>query len=300
MKHINYNKNLRIFFLILLAATIFACTERITIKTDNAKPLLCIYSMITSLDQHQIVNLSSTAPYFDDQPNSRVSGANVFVDDDKGNRWTFTELYEEGEYITSDIFSVIPGNNYKLTVECDFNQDGIKEIYTAESYAYNVIDIDSMRVEPMYFFNKNYYNTIVYVYEPPGQNYYMYRFYVNGLLVNDKISRYFITDDELFDGQYVSDISFNSFPNISEIDQYEEDDKNTIIFITPGDQLKIEMSEISKPFYNFLSQCKNEMNGENPFFGGPAANISTNISGGACGFFAVFVASHAECYVPKE
>lgn len=256
--------------------------------------------MITSLDQHQIVNLSSTAPYFDDQPNSRVSGANVFVDDDKGNRWTFTELYEEGEYITSDIFSVIPGNNYKLTVECDFNQDGIKEIYTAESYAYNVIDIDSMRVEPMYFFNKNYYNTIVYVYEPPGQNYYMYRFYVNGLLVNDKISRYFITDDELFDGQYVSDISFNSFPNISEIDQYEEDDKNTIIFITPGDQLKIEMSEISKPFYNFLSQCKNEMNGENPFFGGPAANISTNISGGACGFFAVFVASHAECYVPKE
>ena len=37
MKHINYNKNLRIFFLSLLAATIFDSKDRKTIKKDKEK-----------------------------------------------------------------------------------------------------------------------------------------------------------------------------------------------------------------------------------------------------------------------
>jgi hypothetical protein len=39
------------------------------------------------------------------------------------------------------------------------------------------------------------------------------------------------------------------------------------------------------------------MNGENPFFGGPASNIITNISNGGLGYFTTYAGSTAETTV---
>ena len=51
-------------------------------------------------------------------------------------------------------------------------------------------------------------------------------------------------------------------------------------------------------YYNFIYQCEMQQSGENPMFGGPAANITTNISGGACGFFSSFNPGTFSAVVP--
>ncbi len=296
-KKSSYNKYITlILFFIIICMT--SCTALIDIKTDDAEARLCIYGMITTNNEYQKITLSSSAPCFDNQPNKKVTGANVVIRDDEGVEWKLCEYTEAGIYTTLEPEFAKANMNYTLEVRCDFNEDGIEELYTAQSYVYGEIELDSMKLEPMNFFNKNYYNALVYVMEPKGKNFYMYRFYLNGLMARDKISDYLITSDEMFDNQYISDISFYNFPNISDIDQYEEEIIENYFFLTSGDYVEIEMSEISNHYYEFIAQCNKEFEGENPMFGGPAANIQTNIKGGAVGYFATFNGSRASCYVP--
>lgn len=290
-----------IYILSLLSFFISSCTAPMDIRTDNAGPVLCIYGMVSSNSEYQTVTLSSSAPYFDTLPNLRVSGASVKISDDRGDIWYMEEKKDEpGIYSTYLPIKGKPDRTYYLEVRCDFDEDGIEETYTAESYMYKSIPIDSMRMVPMSFFNKKYYNALVYVFEPPGRNYYFYRFYVNGFMMADKISEYLITSDEMFDGQYISDISFYNFPNICDYDKYDEDVAKDALFLTPGDYVEIEMSEITKEYFEFISQCQQEFNGENPIFGGPASNIRTNIKGGAVGFFGTFNGSRASAIVPID
>lgn len=285
-------------FILILPFT--GCTARMDIKTDNAQPMLSVYGMITGLEEHQKITLSSTAPYFSDEENERITGANVTISGDNGDLWKLYDNDEKGVYKTENKYKALAGVNYTLEIVCDFDLDGIAETYTAQTYMYDEIKIDSMKIESFNFMNKNYFNTLVSVMEPIGKNYYLYRYYVNEELQLNKISKYYITDDSMFDGQYISNISFGTFHHIKDTIDYDDDKIKNMTFFTPGDKIEIEMSEISKLHYNFIYQCQKEMSGENPMFGGPAANIISNIKGGACGFFGAFNGGRATAIVPTE
>ncbi|MCE5225970.1 MAG: hypothetical protein LLG05_08925, partial [Porphyromonadaceae bacterium] len=69
-------------------------------------------------------------------------------------------------------------------------------------------------------------------------------------------------------------------------------------FVESGDKITIEISRVEKGYYDFIMQCQQGIDGENPFFGGPPSNIDTNITMGAVGYFSSFSPTKFTVTVP--
>lgn len=64
----------------------------------------------------------------------------------------------------------------------------------------------------------------------------------------------------------------------------------------PGDNIMVELSAITQDYFNFISQVK-EAGISIPFFTGPPANITGNVSNQGVGFFAAYSSSYAKTVV---
>jgi hypothetical protein len=121
-------------------------------------------------------------------------------------------------------------------------------------------------------------------------NYYFGKYSVNGVWYQ-KISKYIAFNDVSLDGQYVKNLSVWNFNDIQDKSKFSDDDAKDMVFLTSGDSMVVEFSNISKAYFDFIDDCTHQKNGSNPMFGGPPANISTNISNGARGFFTAYAVS---------
>ena len=74
--------------------------------------------------------------------------------------------------------------------------------------------------------------------------------------------------------------------------------RNQSVYLDSGDKVELQMSRIPKGYFDSVTQCQSEMGGSNPFFGGPPANITTNISNGGVGYFVGYCISRAEAITP--
>ncbi len=113
----------------------------------------------------------------------------------------------------------------------------------------------------------------LYTYEPAGPDFYMFNAIVNGQPVTDSLSRIGITDDRIVDGGYLYGVYILFLR------------ENEAAF---GDTLTIATSTITEDYFRFLTEAQTELNPKNPLFSGPPANVKSNISNGALGYFAVF------------
>jgi hypothetical protein len=87
------------------------------------------------------------------------------------------------------------------------------------------------------------------------------------------------------------------------LEQYDDDDdddrERRRVYLAVGDTVAFSLFHIERGYYDFIGQCQDEMSGENPFFGGPASNIVTNISNGGFGYFTAYAGCAAETTVKK-
>jgi hypothetical protein len=282
-----------------LLLSFYGCTETININTDNSEPVIVIYGTVTDELSYQEVNISSSIGFFENKANSKISGAIVTIT--SGNDvYSLNEVDgTPGLYRTTTKMAGIPGNSYKLEVKVDYNNDGVNEVYEATTEMEGKVYLDSINVTRQIAFNDNYFSVNIYAQDPSSEDYYMCRYQVNDSIYN-KISRYVIFDDMSINGQYLKGLSIGYFPDIKEKNNYSDDDIKDITFMAEGDLLKLQMCHITKGYYRFLSQCQEEKEGENPFFGGPLSNINTNISNGGIGYFAAFAVSDAKEVIQKQ
>src|SRR3954467_4160061 len=75
------------FLLLLLSA----CENTISPTLEQADPILVVDAWINSKPERQVIMLSQTQPYYDNTTPTGVSGAFVFVTDDTGKEYIFTE-----------------------------------------------------------------------------------------------------------------------------------------------------------------------------------------------------------------
>ncbi|MGC9341509.1 MAG: DUF4249 family protein, partial [Bacteroidales bacterium] len=68
--------------------------------------------------------------------------------------------------------------------------------------------------------------------------------------------------------------------------------------LEPGDTVTFEANSITEEYYNFLVEAQSESFGQNPLFSGPPANISSNVSNGALGFFTAYSLTRSSRIVP--
>lgn len=268
------------------------CTEPFDIRTDDAEPKIVIYGVITGYLGMQNIYISSTAPYFSQEPNTPVSGATVSITSSTRRIQSYKEHPNiAGCYSPLESWCAEEGDIYSLTVEVDFDGDGIAERYEATTEVSHTVYLDSIKIAPINIMGHENYAVNIYGQDSPEEEYYLFRFYINGVRVNSNITDYVISDDIVFNGEYIDGMTIKYFNSITEYEKDSDGRRKESVYLSPGDRIDVDISIIPKGYYNFIIQCMNEKNGENPLFGGPPSNITSNISNGAIGFFTAYTYS---------
>lgn len=262
-----------------------SCTERIDLElNEDGNQRIVVDGWFTDQEQQHEVKLTWTTSYFSNQAAPPVEGAFLTISDGENT----IELNEEepGIYKTP-VTAGTPGNTYTLTIE---HQD---EVYEASSFMRPVAPIDSLHVrvldplEEFGFPGDPYYSVRIWTQELPGQgDYYMWQTYVNSFGVRDTLRELTFIDDQLYDGVYVEDV---------EVDFLSIEDGEA----TPGDTVFIEQYNIGADAYNIFIGIMNETDWNGGLFDAPPANVETNLTNGALGYWGAAGMSTAETVITE-
>ncbi|MDR0698989.1 MAG: DUF4249 domain-containing protein [Tannerella sp.] len=284
-------------------AAFFSCVAPVDINTRDSEPVIVIYGCLSDDRKSQSVRITKSSPYFDDEENEVVTDANVRIKDSEGHDHTL--LYDENGYYFSDTrFDVRPGVTYHLIVNVDFNKDGTEETYEAVTTIPPLLTIDSINVIPVMIMGYRHFSLNIYMQDPPEtKDFYLFRFYVNDTLSNSRLSDYIVANDEFINGSYVESAVYY-FEDITDENVVKKNEGNDNplkedYMVSSGDRIRLQFLNIEEGYYTFINECITEMRGKNPMFGGPPSNISTNLSGGAVGFFSGYCVREATTVVPS-
>ena len=269
----------RIISILLFAILVFAgCTERIDIELDSSYALLSVEGYITSDTMAHFVRLTKTTDYYNSQPLPPVDDAIVTIDDGV-DIITLTE-YDSmpGYYYTPGDYFGVPGRTYNLDIQLTEEING-ESHYTATTEMHPVASLDSITL----VYNSQFegWEVRVYALDPPTEDFYSFQVLKNGILMSDTINEVSITDDRFFNGSYLPGVPAYFMRN---------DDAD----ISPGDVITLKMGGITKDYFTFVAELRDEtFKFRNPLFSGPPANIISNISGEAVGYFTAYSVSYA-------
>ena len=288
---------------IFLMTITFSCTEETTINTTDSAFVPVIYGTITDQNIRQQIQISSSSGYFDKEQNKRISNAVVTLREDSSvisRSYVLTQdSVGSGIYLTKDPVIGKPGWTYRLSVTMDFNNDGVAEEYTAACTMPEKLNVDSFNITKKKVGEYTLFSLNINAQDQENvDNYYFGKYSVNGVWYH-KISKYIAFNDVSLDGQYVKNLSVWNFNDLQDKSKFSDDDAKDMVFLTSGDSLVVEFSNISKAYFDFIDECAHQKNGSNPMFGGPPANISTNISNGARGFFTAYAVSEVGGKAPE-
>ncbi|MDR1865215.1 MAG: DUF4249 domain-containing protein [Bacteroidales bacterium] len=285
------------FPLILLFLFGAACTERIDISTQAAPPRLVIYGYITSDTTRHSIRITRSAGYFTTDRPEGVSNAAVTIS--TGNRRI--PLTENdtvpGLYQTADNVYGLSDATYTLDVLLDFDSDGTQEHYRSSAYLARLNHIDSIALQPSTIFRGSV-EVLLYAQDLPEENFYSVFVSINDSLLNPSINGFFVMDDVFFNGVYMNGVScFFIDP---------EDDEGKKI-LQAGDKVTLNINAIPKEYATFISNVQSEIRGSNPIFGGPPANVETNIrcieppdAVEVSGFFTAYPCRYADVTVKTD
>ncbi len=245
-----------------------SCTETIDIELDETFTRLVVDGQIsTDTVAHQI-KLSKSASYFSNTEPPAVSGAELLLDD--GNQvFKLTEApVGSGYYYTPEDYFGQPGNTYKLNINLADPVGEISNFEATSTMATTDFILDSIELEYREPFG--FWMVMLYAFDPPTTDFYRIDIFRNGEILTDTAYRTPISDDRLFNGNYSNGLTITFL--------YEDE-------VTLGDTITALMSAINKEYYDFLMELRNESGFSNPLFGGPPANISSNLKEGGLGYF---------------
>jgi hypothetical protein len=292
---------------VFIVSMFASCVEPFDIATNDAPPTIVIYGYLTNETAFHSIRVSASSPYFDVSLNRGVSGANVKITSSQNDVFYLKELDSiPGLYVTTNRVAGIPGVTYSLSVETDFDNDGMNELYTATSTMLDAVEVDSVEIKNMSMMGYRFYSFNLYAQDTPAEDYYFGKYRINDSVVMFNINQLSPMSDIAFNGQYINGMAIQRFWDIDEkerIERENNDDDNRIrrrVYLSPGDTVTFSLCRIEKGYCDFIVQCQKEMNGENPFFGGPASNIVTNISNGGLGYFTAYAGYTVETVVADE
>jgi hypothetical protein len=261
------------------------------ITTDNAAPRLVITGCITTEPVPDTISVSQTVGYFGNEKTKTFSNAIVKINDEL--------LYPlgNGKYATSATFAGEPGQTYVLDVALDYDGDGVPEHYTAQTTVPPMHALDSISMRPMSASTADepVWSVFVHFQDQPGPNTYGSHLYINDMRYTNKVQRYYLNafGETAAEGQYIR------FPVFFIRNEMNWDEEEKILLYT-GDRITLELNMLNTAYYEFLQAAKQEINGGNPLFAGPPANVPGNISGGALGVFGAYTVSRQSLVLEEK
>ena len=272
--------------IILLGISFFtSCEERIDIELKDSDRRIVVEGEITSATKAHSVKLTTSSSYFYNQNAPVVSGALVSISDDAGNTFLLTETpVGSGIYFTDPTVFGVSGRTYTLKIEnVDIDNNGKFETYTASEKMRYLYPLDSLSFK-VYDPDENppLYEIKGWGFDPPTLgDYYLWKYYKNGVLETDTLDEFAFADDQLVNGNYLPGITMFVGP------------------ANPGDTIMVEARSTSKEYYEFVVSFMIETRWNQGGFGGPPANIKTNISNGGLGWFGAADISYIKSVIPN-
>lgn len=248
--------------------TFAACESVINVDLKNAKPAIVIEANVTDRVEPQIVIISQTKSFNQDNSIVPISQATVSVFDEHGNHHQFNEIVP-GKYV-SEPFAGVSGIKYTIQVKVNGT------LYTASSEMPQKVKLDSLNLTELSFFNSTKKYVQVHYKDPGGvPNQYNYVLYVNDEIRN----AYYVDNDRFNDGKNVTNTIFNADPELKK-----------------GDRIMVDFQCIDEPIYRYffaLSQIAGN--------GGPPtapANPDSNFDNGALGYFSAHTSQKKSNIIP--
>ena len=277
---------------------LFSCTEPFEIKTNDSESVIVIYGVITDEYKHQSVRVTHSSPYFNPLSDPSVSDAIVTISFEDQIIELFEDPDSAGIYTSNHKWKALPDTHYILNVDVDFDKDGVIDNYQASTIFKQEVYLDSIHIRPITIMGHLNYALNVYGQDSPDEDYYLFHVSVNdSIVVNEKLTKSILSDDKILSGQYINGLTISYMDDISEWETDSEETRENSTYLKKGDRIKTGISSIPKGYFDFLNQCISEKNGENPLFGGPASNITTNISNGGVGYFAGYCITYTSTVV---
>jgi len=275
--------NKRILNFALLITITAGCTQRIEVKLDTTYTRLVVDGHIANENGPYKIILTKSTDYFYNAPAPRVTGASIELTDGTAT-YPVTETIpgQSGIYATDSTFQGQINKTYTLHMELA-QPISQHSSFEATCTLNPVTHVDSVTTEfhPEYG-KEGAWLVNLWAQDPGNQvNYYMFNLYKNGKLLTDSIQKVRVSNDQLINGKYMTGIPIFRLNNANKWES-----------IAVGDTIILQMSGISKEYYNFVNQVKQA--GFNlPFFSGPPANVQGNINNGGIGFFSAYSNSYA-------
>lgn len=266
----------KIIFWILIVVFLSSCfNERIDLDLNEDNKKIVVVGWISNLDQPQFVTISETSNYLGESTTNFVAGATVTLGDEVS-----TYAFEEGEngkYYLPQSWTPRIGNDYQLKVITDEGE------FTANHSMNPCPEIEDLRI-----IERNDENDSIPEYELnwafqeiPGEGDAYYAIdYLKGTIDGDSLRNGGYANDEFVDGEYFDDIV------VTESDR----------LFQSGDTAILELYSVGKETVDFLYDIESEVFRGSPF-DPPPANVRTNFSGGAVGYFIISAAKQVEVFI---
>jgi hypothetical protein len=273
MNFFNAFRHYIMLILFFFLAFLIACEKDVVLDlADREGTFLIVEADLTDNGGRQWIKLTRSTSYYDQNAGLAVSDAKVIVRSDE-LEYNFYEGVDSlaGYYFNNIISEQLTGQIMYLEIE----HYGKK--YTATSRWNPLPGLDSISIRlnifsQLGFLPDTLYDILVHFTElPEKDNFYLFNLYVNDTLKTGRPRSKGL----------LSDRNLNDYVSLAVLNVNQKD-------IKPGDQLTVEMRSISEEYFNFYNIFffQTDLSG-NPFAGAPPANIPTNLSSGARGFFQI-------------
>ena len=240
--------NKQIIGLTLLMLILFtSCSDVVNVKVPNGGDRLVIEASINwkkgTLGENQLIKLSKSTGFFDNTPNTPVTGAIITITkENDGMRFVFQDQ-NNGEYMTTDF---IPELNQTYKLEILYN----KQTYIASETLMSVSSINTIE---------------------------------QGIEGEDEIQIKALFDDpeserNYYLGEFVTSVL--PLPNLSTLDdKFTNGNENFIEFddekLVPGTKVNINLYGVSLGYYNYINLLIEQSEGN----GGPFATTPAQLKG---------------------
>lgn len=255
----------------LIVGLIFlsSCEQVIELDLNNADSRIVIEGNISDEPGSCVVKLSRVANYNASNTPLFVIGASVTIIDN-GISYELEEI-SPGNYVAPTLTGT-PGHTYQLVVETN------GETFNSTCRMPERIELDTLYLdEEVFFIDTNLTINFEFQDIPNIKNYYRYVLIDSD---NENAPNILVDDDTFFDGQNVEQrlISFN--------------DLNL-----PGDTIELQLLCIDEAVNLYFSTLASIIDGSSGQLAAPA-NPTSNIIGGAIGYFNAYTISRRYAIVP--
>ncbi|MBT5506909.1 MAG: DUF4249 domain-containing protein [Flammeovirgaceae bacterium] len=268
-------------FISLIAFAFFSCENIIYPELEPSLEQYVVDAWLNDLPGSQKIFLSKSNNYFMSELPKLLSGAEVYLTDEDGNRYDFEET--EGGYVWGDSSSTSflqVGTSYQLNVSID----GIRFSGTSEMNPVPPVDSITFKYQEKDFSTaEDYYLAEVVATDLAGVgNTYWIKAWKNEVYLN-KASEINIAYDAGFSAGGNIDGQVFIQPIQELINPFDTDEAGEALIEPPysiGDTIYVEIHSISESAFYFLNEVKIQTvrsGGFGALFAQPFSNVSTNL-----------------------